>query len=283
MVAMLLWAWGAHAIPVALPTAPPGESQQVSPTPSFQFALDADTCLAPEAGLFSPGGASPYSMVIRDMLLRDTVNTVVLQVVVQPWISSPYSLRLEQLPQTRGARERPHSYLLRLVRAKGHPWAEMRVEMLRQQGDVIKVGDAEQKRALPAISRDTEVQTSALPAHIADRLGAVWAGALARTEYLNEITEAPDGSHLARGQVDRGISYNFWHDGRGGTTNSPAPGSLLRDLVLIVETLAAYTDSAPAAQPALLKRLDAELDGFLLRLKRNEACLRPRGPGVRYN
>ena len=102
---MLLWVWGAHAIPAALPAARPEESQQVRPTPSLQFMLDADTCLAPEAGLFSPGGFSPYSVVIRDMLLGDTANKVVVQVVVQPWISSPYSLRLEQLPQTGGARE----------------------------------------------------------------------------------------------------------------------------------------------------------------------------------
>jgi hypothetical protein len=280
---MLLWAWGAQAIPAGLPAAPPNESPPARPTPSFQFMLDADTCLAPEAGLFSPRELGPYSLVIRDMLLGDTANKVVVQVVVQPWISSPYSLRLEQLPQTGGARERPRSYLLRLVRAKGHPWGEMRAEMLRQQGDVIKLDDAEQKRALPAISRDTEVKTSPLPATSADRLGAVWAGALARTQYLNEITEAPDGSHLERGQVDPGTSYNFWHDGRSGTTRSPEQGSLLRGLVLIVETLARYTDSAPTAQPALLKQLDSKLDDFLLRLKRNEPCLRPRGPGVRYH
>jgi hypothetical protein len=159
----------------------------------------------------------------------------------------------------------------------------MRAEMIRQQGDVIKLGDAEQKRALSAISRDTEVKTSTLPGRIADRLAAVWAGALARTQYLDELTEAPDGLHLERGQVDPGISYDFWHDGRGGTTRSPDQGSLLRDLVQLVETLSRYTDSAPAAQSASLKQLDIALDALLLRLKRNEPCLRPRGPGVRHH
>ena len=67
-------------------------------------------------------------------------------------------------------------------------------EMIRQQGNIIKLGDAEQKRALPAICRDAEVKTSPLPASSADRLGAVWAGVLARTQYLNEITEAPNSS-----------------------------------------------------------------------------------------
>jgi hypothetical protein len=216
-------------------------------------------------------------MAIREMLLVDTANKVIAQVVVQPFLSSPYSLRLEELPQTGGPSQSPRLYLLRLVRAKGHPHGEMIAEMIRQQGGALRLGGSEQKRALPAISRDTEMKTSPLPARVADRLGTVWAGALARTQYLAEITEAPDGSRISTGggKTD-GISYDFWHDGRSGTTRSPNPGTLLGDLVRIVEALARYTESAPAAQPALLKRLDVALDSLQSRLERNEPCLHPR-------
>src|SRR5262245_27862502 len=123
-MAMLLWAWGSHAIPA-------GAVQPGKPSPparaasSFQFMLDADACLVPEEGSLTPDGFVPYTMLVRNLLLSDTGHRTVLQVVVQPSFASPYSLRLEQPPPTDGRTERPRPYRLRLVRAKGHPWAEM--------------------------------------------------------------------------------------------------------------------------------------------------------------
>jgi hypothetical protein len=219
-------------------------------------------------------------MLIGDLLLGDTGADTVLQVVVQPSFASPYSLRLEQPQPTAGGPDRPRPYRLRLVRAKGHPWAHMMEEMHRQQGGVIKLDDAEQKRALPAISKATETKTVAVAADVANRLAAVWAGALGRTQYVNEITEAPDGSGLVQVKGD-GTTYDFWHDGRSGTTHSPDKGTLLGDLVHVVEMLTRCSDAAQAAQPALLRQLDKALAGFQKRLGRNEPCLRPHAPGAR--
>src|SRR6185503_18791319 len=58
-ITLLLWAWGAHAISAGQA---PGEKE--SPTArgasSFQYMLDADTCLEPAEGLFAPAKPDPY-------------------------------------------------------------------------------------------------------------------------------------------------------------------------------------------------------------------------------
>lgn len=115
-------------------------------------------------------------------------------------------------------------------------------------------------------------------ANLANRLVAVWAGVLARTRYLNQITTAPDGSRLVQVKGD-GTTYDFWHDGRSGTTHSPDEGSLL-DLVDVVETVTHYSDAPQAAQPALLRKLDTQLTRFQKRIGHYEPCLRPRAPRV---
>ena len=274
---MLLLAWGASGLPVALPASPPGKTRAME---SFRFMLDADTCLAPEDGLFTPRGFTPYRMLVRDLLLGDSTNQTVLQVVVSPSFASPYSLRLEERPRTDDDVARPAPYQLRLVRAKKHPWVQMMDEMHRQQGDVIRLGDAEQQSALSAVSRATEVKTVPVAASVANHLAAIWAGALARTQYANEITTAPDGSQVGTAKLD-GTTYDFWHDDRSGKTHSPENGSLLGDLVVVVETLTRYADASQAKQPVLEKQLVTQLDRLQHRLKRNEPCLRPLAPRTR--
>ena len=103
----------------------------------------------------------------------------------------------------------------------------------------------------------------------------VWAGALARTQYPKEVTKAPDGCRIIVDKVD-GTTYDFWHAGRSGTTHSPEKGTLLDDLVTVVETLTRYADAPAASQPALVRQLDAELGSLQLRIERGEPCLRPR-------
>jgi len=274
---MLLLAWGASGLHVPFPASPPGMTRTME---SFRFMLDADTCLAPQEGFFTPRGFTSYTMVVRDLLASDTGNQTVLQVVVEPSFALPYSLRVEQAPGTDDEPDRPRPYRLRLVRAKHHPWVQMMEEMERQQGSVIQLGDAEQKRALPAISRATEVKTAPVSASVAARLAAIWTGALARTQYANEITEAPDGSHVGTMKSD-GTTYDFWHDDRSGRTHSPDNGSLLGDLVVVVETLTRYADASQAKQPVLEKQLVTQLDRLQHRLKRNEPCLRPLAPRTR--
>jgi len=276
---MLLWAWGSHAIPAG-PAEPGKASPPARAASTFRFMLDADVCLAPEEGSFTPDDFASYTMLVRNMLLSDTGDETILQVVVRPSFASPYSLRLEQPRPTSGGPEKPRPYRLRLVRAKGHPWAEMMKEMRRQQGDVVHLGEAEQQRALPAVGKATETKVVPVTAGLANRLTAIWAGALARTQYVNEITMAPDGSGIGVAKLD-GTTFHFWHDDRSGTTHSPEKGTLLGDLVDVVETLTRYADAAHAAQPALLKRLDTALAGLQRRLGRNEACLRPESPHAR--
>lgn len=275
---MLVLAWGAHVISAAT-AAPVGKSAPPAASPSH-FMLDSDTCLAPQEGLYAPSMLGAYSLVVRDLLLGDTGAETVLSVVVQPSFASPYSLRLEQAFADPRAPDAPRPYRLRLVRTKGHPWAEMMQEMHRQQGSVIHLGEADQKRALSATQRKTETKTSPVAPGLASRLVAVWSGALARTQYLTEIRETADGHHIFVEKAD-GTTYDFWHDDRGGTTHSPDKKSLLGDLTEIVETLTHYADAAPTEQRALLKQLDAKLDAFQRRLKRNEPCLHPVAPGKR--
>jgi hypothetical protein len=279
-IAVLVLAWGAQGI--AAPAASPGEKPAPAPAGSSfhdMYMLDADTCLAPQEGVFTPDGFfGGFNAVVRELLLNETGNETVLSVVVQPSFSSPYSLRLEQPRRTDDASKRPRPYALRLVRANGQPWSEMMQEMQRLQGSVIRLAEAEQKRALPAVSRATETKALPVAAGLANRLVAAWAGALARTQYLTEIRDAPNGSHVYVAKMD-GTTYDFWHGGRGGTTHSPEEGSLLHDLTDIVETLAGTADAAAAVRPALLAQLDRKLDAFQLRLKRNEPCLRPRPAG----
>jgi hypothetical protein len=237
--------------------------------------LDADTCLAPTEGLFAPAEFSPYATLVQNLLLPDTGDETVLQVVVQPSFESPYSLRLQQPRPNDNGPDRPRPYRLRLVRAKEHPWPQMMDEMRRQQGNPFKIGAAEQQRGLPAVSRATETKTVPFSSNIADRLAAVWAGALARTQYPKEVTKAPDGCRIIVDKVD-GTTYDFWHAGRSGTTHSPEKGTLLDDLVTVVETLTRYADAPAASQPALVRQLDAELGSLQLRIERGEPCLRPR-------
>jgi hypothetical protein len=194
----------------------------------FQFMLDADTCLAPEEGAFAPEGLVQYTRLVRDLVLNDTGNQTVLQVVMQPSFTSPYSLRLEQ----------------------------------------------------PSVARPTGTKVVPVAAGLANRLTAVWAGALAHTQYANEVTVAPDGSSVGSIRAD-GTTFHFWHDDRSGTTHSPREGTLLGDLVDVVETLTRHADAAPAAQPALLKQLHAALAGLRRRLARSEPWLRPQSPHAR--
>jgi hypothetical protein len=259
IVAMLLLAWG-----------PPMKSE----TP-FNYMLDADVCLAPEEGLFEPVAFLPYRTLVRELLLSDTGNQTALHVLVQPSFQLPYSLRIEQPAPSGDKRDETRPNHLRLVRAKKHPWVQMMEKMQGQQGNVIHLGDAEQKRALAAISTPTETKTLPVPATLAGRLGGVWAGVLARTQYPNEIKKAPDGCHLEVVKMD-GTSYHFWQDRRSGTTHSPKKGTLLGDLVAAVETLTRFADAPPAKQPALLRQLDADLARLQQRIQRNEPCLRPR-------
>jgi hypothetical protein len=207
-------------------------------------------------------------------LLGDTGDQIALLVVVQPSFGSPYSLRLEQPRPTAADRERPRPYRLRLVRAKQHPWSQLMEEMRRQQGNPFEMGAAEQQRALPTISRAIETKVVPMADDLASRLATIWASVLARTQYLNEVTQVADGCHLVQEKLD-GTSYDFWHRGRSGTASSPEKGTLLGDLVHVVETLARYADAAPSAQPALLAKLDAALGGLQKRIERNEPCLRP--------
>jgi hypothetical protein len=117
-------------------------------------------------------------------------------VVVEPSFVSPYSLRLEQSRRTGDGPDRPRPFRLRLVRAKGRPWAEMMKEVSRppRQSDVVHLGDAEPQSALSAVNKATETKVVPVSAGLASRLTAVWEGALARTQYANEITVTPDGS-----------------------------------------------------------------------------------------
>jgi len=150
-------------------------------------------------------------------------------------------------------------------------------EMHRLQGNVIHLGDAEQKRALSGTSHKTETKMTPIAASLASRLTAAWAGALARTQVVTEIRKTADGHHIVTETLD-GTTYDFWHDGRSGTTISPEERSLLGELTGIVETLARYADAAPSARPAVEKKLDAQLEAFQRRLKRNEPCLRAEWP-----
>lgn len=277
-LAMALLVWGSHAI--AAPDPSPNAHASGEPVPAYQFMLDADTCLRPQEGLFAPTMLGPYDVVVRELLLADTGDDIVLSVVVRPSFASPYSLRLEQPRPSARSPDAARPYHLRIVRTKGHPWSEMMEEIRRQQGNTLNIGEAEQTRALAAVSRNTETRTTPVAARLADRLAAAWAGALARTQYLAEVRETADGSHIFVSKMD-GITYDFWHDGLAGTTHSPAERSLLRDLADIVHTLAGYADAKPAAQAGLEKKLGAQLAAFERRLKRNEPCLRAEWPAPR--
>lgn len=262
--AWIVLAWGPYLVPApGFPARPAG---------AFKYMVDADVCLSPQEGLFEPSGFTPYTTVLREILLADSGRETILQVVVRPSFDVSYALRLERVNPA--GQSTPGSFQLRLVRAKKHVWSEMMEEMQRQQGSVIHLGEAEQERALAKVSRASDVRILAVSDDLANRLVGVWSGILARTQYVNEVLEAPDGCGIVQVKAD-GTTYDFWHNGRSGSTHSPDTGSLLDELVEATEALTRYVEATPKGQPAAGRQLDARLDRLQRRIHTNEPCLRP--------
>ena len=155
----------------------------------------------------------------------------------------------------------------------------MMQEMQRQQGSVVKLGEAEQRRALEKVSTATETLTMVVGGDFANQLVAVWTGVLARTQYANEVLTAPDGSSIATISLD-GTTYHFWHDRRSASTHSPGRDTLLHDVVGVTEGLLAYLEAPEVRQAAAEVTVKNRIRLVLKRIKKNEPCLRaePWGP-----
>ena len=235
---------------VGLAAAPPvsaqGAERSASPpapkTEGFSYLLDADVCPHPEEGPFEPGGFGAFELVVRNALLPEGGLGTVLHVVVEPSFATPFSISLQET----GAGE---AHQLRLVRAKKNLWVEMMQAMQRQQGSVVTLGEAEQRRALEKVSAATETLTVVVDNDLANQLVAVWTGLLARTQYANEALTAPDGSEIGTVAVD-GTTYHFWHNRRSASTHSPRRDTLLHDVVGVTEDLLAFIEAPKARQAA---------------------------------
>jgi hypothetical protein len=286
MASMHSWRWWNLSVAIVLigvcpvTSADAGQSDSSLPNSSkgpvpagFTFLVDANNCLTPEEGFFEPDGFSDFEIAERDVLLPDTGAETILHVVVQPSFEAPSSIRLER---ERGV-EKPTKLNLRLVRARKNLWTEMMREMRKEQGNPISLAKKYQKRALAKVTRAVDTKILPITQELSDRLTMAWASILARTQYVNEVLVAPDGSSIGYYKTD-GTDYHFWHDRRAGTTHSPDEGSLLADFVKVVEQLLRYVDSSAEGRPREEKTLQDQLGQLQTRIAKQEPCLRPEAP-----
>jgi hypothetical protein len=222
-----------------------------------RLVLNAGACPTPEEGSFKPGGGNG---LVRELLLPDDGITTILQVVVIPAYGPVHALRLET-PNAPSAK--PAGPRLRLVQSTNDFWYVVR---LVNAGDARGVARA-RKKIVTARFQPVDPELVAL-------LEDVWAGALARTQYVTEVLEArrPDGSRTIVHRGD-GEERHLWYNRRSGNVTEAPEGSALGDLTAVQELLVQYVLSAPERQAVPLKQIKSDLVRLRMRLATNESCV----------
>jgi hypothetical protein len=248
--------------------------------------IDADNCPHPERGVFQPRRFVAFESAVRDMFFGKYEGDPVLFVVVQPSFANSFLVAMDRQRETstKPAVEQDgfvvesepprYRYKLRVIRARRHLWADMMREMQKRQGNTIRLGEAQQKQALDGKSLETTEQAREIDAALAEKLVAVWTGVLHRTQFVQEVLKAPDGREILVAKAD-GTTYNLYAQDMSAETWSPTPGSVLADFVSIVEGLAKLPDAPKARQDAASKEIGERADHLLVRLAKNEPCLKP--------
>ena len=217
----------------------------------------SDNCLVPEPGAFAPDLMWERETIERYALVPEgKLGQVEILLYRDQGNASSYVLLLRELG--------PNRFLLELRSLRRDPW-EQAMEQLRAGQHATH--DLSQSRQLGEVLVATDFpppkkRTREVGVRLAHVLMRIWKSILGRAEYSNAKADI----EVAHGD---GTTYHFWGNGMSGMTSSPQKGSLMWDVVGLVDKLNKLIVGT-LSESELLEMANA----VAARADKREACLR---------
>ncbi len=183
----------------------------------------SDNCLAPEQGAFAPAATWERQTIERYALIPEgRLGQVTLSVYRDKGGASSDLLMVRE--------QGPGSFDLELRTLANDPW-EVAMNRFRTKQPGIR--ELSPSRQLGETLADLELPK---PKKLNRKLGQEVAGALIKLwgAMMQRVEHSSAKASDAVGHGD-GVSYHFWGQGMSGMTQSPAKGSLMSDVVELLD------------------------------------------------